>query len=190
MRENLNPVDCLIKTQRISMHTTMADSALFLASLLKDHPGLVNFTINSNAITDEEWVTLFGSVCQHPMLKTLKLQISFDEILLPLSEDAKKRRTRAVLEAVKECDTLEEIQVVPEKALLDEMLLPEIMTRLDLNRYRPRVQALAATDPALRLKLLAKALGAVGNKPDIFYLMLSKHVDVAFPSTSQGPPAP
>jgi hypothetical protein len=143
---------------------------------LAENDGLVELNLTEVFISDENGDVLWQSLSRHPKLEILFMRTPEERGIT----DAKKlRRTQAIVDALRVNTVLHTIELYREQydlKMLDKMVLP----RLLVNRYRPRVAAIAEERGTWQRKLLGRALAAVSSNLSLnpIWMMVSGNVNV------------
>jgi hypothetical protein len=151
------------------------ETALALFQALAENEGLVKFDLCQFTISDENWDTLRQSVSRNSKLEILNLS----DIGQGLAGVEKTRRTQAIIDALRVNTVLHTIGSQSNDwdfEIMDNMVRP----RLLVNRYRPRVAAIAEERGTWQRKLLGRALASVSCNPSLnpIWMMVSGNVDV------------
>jgi hypothetical protein len=139
---------------------------------LAENEGITNLRLDFDSITDESWTALWRSVSHHPKLERISLNI----ICRGCSDAQKTLRTQAIMDALRINTVLLRIALHHEE--FDKVILKDaVYPRLQANRYRPRVAAIATEKGEWRRKLLGQALVSVASNPSLIWMFLSSNVN-------------
>jgi hypothetical protein len=152
------------------------ETALALFQALAENEGIVKFDDSQVTISDENWDALWQSVSCHPKLEIIKMSTSE---LRGIPDAEKTRRTQSIVDALRVNTVLHTIGSQSNDwdfGIMDNMVRP----RLLVNRYRPRVAAIAEERGTWQRKLLGRALASVSCNPSLnpIWMMVSGNVDV------------
>jgi hypothetical protein len=135
----------------------------------------VDLNLEGHYISADNWAILCESLKAHPTLTGLDLQNTCPAnpsgVRISPAEDQKAHRTRLLAEMVQQNTILLTIKIFDEIETDEQIYAKMIPTRLETNRYRPRVLAIKKADISLHRALLGRALQAesVRNEIPIFY---------------------
>jgi hypothetical protein len=156
---------------------------LAIANALRENTGLVELELRSYGfiVSDETWGAVCDSLKTHPTLEVLDLQGEPPKAPAP---DVITSRMQVLVDMLKVNTTIHTIRLdscYSEHELFRGSVIPNLETR----RLRPRLLAIQTTRPmAYRVKVLGRALLAVGTDPNCFWMLLSGNAEVAFLSTA------
>jgi hypothetical protein len=138
-----------------------------------------SWSLGLDSITDESWTALWQSASCHPKLERISISLTYRA-----GSDARKTlRTQAIVDALRINTVLLRIDMNREefdKAILKDDVYP----RLEANRYRSRVAAIAKQKGEWRRKLLGQALVSVASNPSLTWMFVSGNATVCFPPTN------
>jgi hypothetical protein len=149
---------------------------LEIACALKENKGLVDLDLSfcGFRVTDETWGAICDSLHTHPTLEVLDLRTYG-------VSGVTKSRIQALLDMVKVNMSIYTIHLHARYSQ-HEYFRRSVIPYLETNRFRPRVRAIQQTRPIMyRAKVLGRALLAVRNDPNRFWMLLSGNAEVAFP---------
>jgi hypothetical protein len=166
------------------MRTSDEDCHAFFQALAENQ-GLVNLNLLRVRISDENWDILWQSVSRHPKLENI--DVSSANWGIPFGQ--KTSRADAIVDALRVNTVLHTIRLQRDEydlEVLDNMVYP----RLLVNRYRPRVAAIAAIAETRRTwqrKILGRALAFVSRNPspNPIWMIVSGNVNVICGNTAQ-----
>jgi hypothetical protein len=155
---------------------TSDDDRRALFPALAENEGLVKLDISGIPISDENWNVLWQSLSCHPKLEILEVRT---RELRGIPEAEKTRRTQAIVDALRVNTVLHTIRAQWNEydlEILDNMVHPHLL----VNRYRPRVAAIAEARGVWQRKLLGRALASVSSNPSLnpIWRMVSGNVNV------------
>jgi hypothetical protein len=166
--------DAIRGNERVNYLALYDENQSFGASLefhqaLAENEGITHLRLGFDSITDESWTALWQSVSCHPKLERISLHLS-------CSDTQKTLRTQAIVDALRINTVLLRIDLSHEE--FDKVILKDDMyPRLQANRYRPRVAAIAKQKGEWRRKLLGQALISVASNPNVIWMFLSSNVN-------------
>jgi hypothetical protein len=149
-----------------------------LVQSLSQNQGLLQLDFGQHYICDDNWDMLCQSIARHPALERMDVTRESGEYIQAFSELQKTERTEMLAEMLKVNTVLHNITLTPQD-YNQRILSDEILPRLLVNKYRPRVRALRTqnNDNFLRAKLLGRALHSVNVHPTIIWIFLTSHKD-------------
>jgi hypothetical protein len=158
---------------------------LAIAGALRENIGLVELNLKYILrVSDEMWSAICGSLETHPTLQVLHL-LSTDGQLPYLTPVGLKSRVQALVVMMKVNMSIHTIRLTERDYSEDELYRASVIPYLATNRLRPHVRAIQKTSPiAYRAKVLGRALLAVRDNANSFWMLLSGNAEVAFPSTT------
>jgi hypothetical protein len=168
---------------RFSSYLEANREVLAIAGGLQENKGLVEFDLtHSYCVIDEAWGAICDSLETHPTLEVLDLLGAFRDVV-PVP-GVQKSRIQAMLQMLKENISIHTIRLQSEYSQ-HELFRGSVVPYLETNRLRPRLLAIQQTRPiAYRAMVLGRALLAVRNDPNRFWMILSGNAEVAFPSST------
>jgi hypothetical protein len=172
--------------KNLSMNATHGEFIMRdLAEVLPGNLGIVILRVVLSP-RDGDWDRLLHSLWAHPRIQSLTLR--FAPSLLASS---KFYMMYEVLQLA-QCNTVVHTIDLPDHAKDDEFYQNFIVPRLEMNRncFEDQRQALTRADPAVRGRLLGRALRVVRNNPDLLFRFLSENVPAFVRSDEDGPSIP
>lgn len=98
-------------------------------------------------------------------------------VLFNVDAETATTRTQCVVDMLRVNKVLQTIESTP--AEWDSQLLKhEIKPRLEINRYRPRIRAVAKDESSCRPQLLGRAFHAVGDDTTLLFMFLRDNTDI------------
>jgi hypothetical protein len=147
-------------------------SCLFRA--LAKNKNLVNLDLSFVAISDANWSLLCQSLARHPTLRYLGLNRTMPNDEDRHSQSRKARRTKEILEMLKENTVLERLIFSRDEC---DRRITSVIIRPYL-RYRPLFSSLTSSSNPARPQLLAKALGRVSSNPELLAMLFSNNTEI------------
>jgi hypothetical protein len=95
----------------------------------------------SHTNADEHWDVFWQSISRHPTLENISMSLIDGRV--PLTDAQKTRRAQAIADALRVDTVLHTIRLCRQECDL-QMLVNMVHPHLLVNRYRPRVAAIAA----------------------------------------------
>jgi hypothetical protein len=149
---------------------------LAIARALPENRGLLDLCWRS--MSDDTWDAVCDSLKTHPTLEVLNLSALTGPTVLT-------SQIQVLLDMMKMNMTIHTIRLHNSLFSRHELFRQSVIPYLETNRFRPRVHAIQKTRPLMwRAKVLGRALLAVRNDPNPFWMLLSGNAEVAFPSTT------
>jgi hypothetical protein len=135
---------------------------------------------------DGTWSLLLRSLWAHPRIQSVTLW--FVSSLSALSKTIMMYEVRRLAH----CNTVVHTINLPDHAKDEEFFQNSIVPRLEMNRncFQDQRQALTRADPAIRSRLLGRALHVVRHNPDLLFRFLSENVPAFMRSDDDGPIIP
>lgn len=146
---------------------------------LAENERLVKLDLSRVPISDANWDTLCRSVSGHPNLENLIFNGSVRR-RERLADAEKPRRTQVIIDALRVNTVLHTVELVDrldcDFKIMDNMVRP----RLLVNRYRPRVAAIAEERGIWQLELFGRALASVSGNLSLnpMWMMMSGNVNI------------
>jgi hypothetical protein len=155
---------------------------LAIAGALKENKGLVDLDLcHDFTMNYRTWNTVCDSLKTHPTLEVLDLHTSGSDGVAILAPSVITSRIQALLDMLKVNTSIHTLSLnahYSEHELFRESVIPNLET----NRFRPRLLAIQRTRHIpYRAKVLGRALFAIRNDPNRFWMLLSGNIEVAFP---------
>jgi hypothetical protein len=154
------------------------DNIRSLAQALTGNMGLQHVILDHFDVSDETWSLLFRSISRHPRVECLDLalRMSFNE-RQPLSAASMTKRMHAVLQMLHPNTVIRRIELA-DHFRDEEVYQNSILPQLEMNQSCFEVQrrAVKRADPAIRPRLLGRALYVVRYNPNLVFRFLSENV--------------
>jgi hypothetical protein len=160
--------------QRLSLHseTDLSSDLPCLFRALAENTNLVHLDLSLVEISDANWNILCQSLARHPTLKHIALNRTMPNDDNRQSNERKTRRTKEILEMLKENTVLERLIFSHDEC---DHRITSVVIRPYL-RHRPLFRSL--TSSSARPQLLAKALKRVGNNPELLAMLFSNNTEM------------
>jgi hypothetical protein len=146
---------------------------------LPSNRGIEKLTMVNHCVelSDEIWSLLFRSLSTHPRIE----HVSFDEDFLnwnDLTAESKTTRMNAILQMLQNNTVVHILDFPYDTFDYEEVYQNIVLPRLEMNRncFEVERQAVKRADPAIRSRLLGRALHMVRYNPNLVFHFLSENV--------------
>jgi hypothetical protein len=160
---------------------------LATADAIRENNGLVEWCPRCYCIiliNDGTWDAICDSLKMHPTLEVLNLSKIYHHEAVT-AQAVLKPRIQAIVDMLKVNTSIHTIRLSEKKFSNHELYRGSAIPYLETNKFRLRVRAIQKTLPfGYRAKVLGRALLAVQDDPNRFWMLLSGNAEIAFPSTS------
>jgi hypothetical protein len=158
---------------------------LAIADAIRENKGLVEWRLRWYRVmvmNDEIWDAICDSLQTHPTLEVLDLSTIYqDAAAAPVVTTSRVQALLGMMEVNTSIHTIDLHDQYSQHELFRELVVPYLET----NQFRQHVRAIQKTLPIpYRSKVLGRALLAVRNDPNRFWMLLSGNAEVAFLSTT------
>jgi hypothetical protein len=151
------------------------DEMCSLIEALPGNMGIEVLGIHNFLFNDETWILLFRSLSTHSRI--MDVYIDHFALTILLSAASKTKRLNAIIQMLYLNTMVGRIDLAAN--LMDEEMYQNAITpRLKLNRscFEAQIQAVRRADPAIRPKLLGRALHKVRYNPDLVLPFLLENI--------------
>jgi hypothetical protein len=152
---------------------------LAIAGSLRQNKGLVKLDMSICWVPEETWSAVCDSLKTHPTLGVMDLRGTVTDPTDTIAPAVLISRMQALVDMMTVNISIHTIHLDEDYSEDDR---GSVNPYLETNRLRPRLLAIQQTRPiAYRAKVLGRALLAVRNDPNRFWMLLSGNAEDAFP---------
>jgi hypothetical protein len=169
--------------KNLSMDATQGEFIMSdLAQVLPGNLGIETLRVILSP-RDGTWDNLLRSLWAHPRIQSVSL------CFVPSLSTASKTSMMNEVLRLAQCNTVVHTIDLPDHAKDEEFFQDSIVPRLEMNRsfFEDQRQALMRADPAIRGRLLGRALHVIRNNPDLLFRFLSANVPAFVRSDKDSP---
>jgi hypothetical protein len=153
------------------------DQMCSLIEAIPGNMGIEALNTSNFLFNDETWILLFRSLSTHSRIRRMVINHRWCTVPTLLSAASKTKRMNAIIEMLYLNTAVDTIDLAA-NLMDEEMYQNSIFPRLLLNRswFDAQIQAVKLADPAIRPKLLGRALHKVRYNPDLVFMFLSENI--------------